>query len=416
MVGKKLLYNWLIAGSVFLAPLNLFLKFSENAGYINGILSDYRIFKLWIGEIPVLILLALWGGELWPQLHTLIQQWKKILSQRSVFFSLLLGTFLIIRQYFTATPTESFWYAAKVLEITGLFFFLRSHWKIINLKIFSSVLFTTIIIQIALAQYQFFSQTNLFPYKFLGETQLNGSTNIARAVFADTLMVLPYGTTAHPNILAGFLTITGIVLLQFFSQKSLRFKKQIYFFLVVSISWTLFLTQSISAWSAWLFFFLFQTFPQWKKKISGQLVIGIFILIPFILFHLSQNIQDPSLERRVFLNTHAFSLFLQNPIWGTGLNQSLASGGNLYSAETARFLQPVHNVLFLWILETGIIGAILLFKPLMRAIYHKTWLACVFLPLVSLDHYLLTQWMGGIIVVLFLLSSFTEESDIPQKN
>ena len=50
----------LIYAAIFLAPLNLFLKWGELNAYVGGIFTDYLVQKFWLSEIPLLLALFLW--------------------------------------------------------------------------------------------------------------------------------------------------------------------------------------------------------------------------------------------------------------------------------------------------------------------------------------------------------------------
>ncbi|MCC6711092.1 MAG: O-antigen ligase family protein, partial [Candidatus Pacebacteria bacterium] len=262
------------------------------------------------------------------------------------------------------------------------------------------------VIQLLLANLQFFKQSNLFSYRFLGETSLTNSINIARTQFKTGLTITPYGSTAHPNILAGFLMVYAIILLNKLELKKINHQ---YFgwLLIFLVSWTIFLTQAYSAIIALTIYLTLKTFPQLKSKLSISLFLALTVGGSILLVYLDKSFSDLSLKRRIFLNQQGLKIWLENFILGTGLNSFLYSLKSNYSSEIVRFIQPVHHTLLLWLTETGLIGLGLLATIKAWLMKEKTLiLLFTFLPIITLDHYLLTQWVGGWLILVMV--SLTE--------
>jgi len=108
-------------------------------------------------------------------------------------------------------------------------------------------------------------------------------------------------------------------------------------------------------------------------------------------------------------------MFLANPAFGIGLNQfsgQLEKFGTV--AAVTRFVQPVHNIYLLWIVETGLVGLIsvgILFYFLwqqtthyaLRTTHLKFMIPLLMLSVIGLvDHYPLTLQQGQLLLILGL--------------
>lgn len=136
------------------------------------------------------------------------------------------------------------------MGLLGLFLF--SHPKILTSKITHLTLVGTLLFQSLLAIFQFHTQRSFSNYLFLGETNLANYSGLAKGVFDGAEKILPYGTTAHPNILGGVLVVFGLLVAQYALAK---WQEKNYFKLPVVIYtglglvslYALYLTQSLSA-------------------------------------------------------------------------------------------------------------------------------------------------------------------------
>ena len=106
---------------------------------------------------------------------------------------------------------------------------------------------TSLALQSFLAYFQFFWQKNFLAYQFLGESNLNNFAGISHAYVFGREMVLAYGSTAHPNILAGFIVLFSILLEQKSQNFILSMKKRVIFklFLLINLINILFFTAKV---------------------------------------------------------------------------------------------------------------------------------------------------------------------------
>lgn len=388
----KLLLLFLI---IFTFSLNLFYKISLDGAYIHGLLVDYLIPKIYLAEfliIPFLIIEA--------------KQLKKVEISTSFCFLVLL---LLIRQLLSQNALAAFTHLLHFAEILLFFNAVKSDplFKTkLTEKFVLGAMFGTLMFQSLLAIYQFIFQQSLLNYQFLGETNLSDLANISRAQFFFGEKILPYGTLAHPNILAGLVVIFSILIFN-----KIKGNGKVQLILILNALLIIFLTQSITALLTLGLFFLYLILDKIKAK--KIVVVGVYyffiILLPYLM-SLSASISPKldSIDRRVALNESAFRMFGENPFLGVGINNFTVvlekySAGSINN-EIIRFVQPAHNLLFLILSEGGLLLLIVLFLLIRQTQIDKFYQkSMILLAIASLDHYFLTQFGGlGILAVFYL--------------
>ena len=413
MTFKNYFFSLALAAALFLAPINLFFKWGESQAYVGGIFTDYLVQKLWLAEIPVLLIIALWFTKIIQRERLKIPSFFK---KNALWLVVLLS--LAVRQYFSPLPATSWWYFTKLIELILFGLALTHFWPRLHMSLVRYALLITIVFQAGIATLQFVRQQPLFEYQVLGETQLTATLNIARAQFKTGQMILPYCTTAHPNILAGVVVIFGALWFQLRSNRQYKLPWQDLLTIGI-ISWVVFLTQSVSALLALLLFLFSQYFSQFKKYFL-TLAISLIIAAPIVLMFLSEQWQTESTLRRVFLNAHATSVIFQQPVFGTGLGLFTSTLAHITSnnfSQFIRFIQPVHHIVLLWLAETGLLGITFLWLGVSKLKFSNNfdWLL-ILAPLISLDHYLLTQWVGGVMMVLLINQAIRQHRSLGRRN
>jgi O-antigen ligase len=384
--------SYLLAIIIFLIPSNLFLKISESTGYVNGLFIDYLIPKLYLSDIFLIILLSIW----------FIKSYKQIRFTFSLLFIPLL--ILFMRQFFVTNQIAAFWYLIKLIEIGLFLWYLSKNQNQIKQRVIHFSIIAAILFQSLLAIYQYHTQHSFFGYLFLGEANIPQALGLAKTVINGVEKIEPYGTTAHPNILAGVLCIYILYMLCIPTSK----KRVVQLIKVVAIilgAYVIFLTQSLSAiLSLILGGFLIYSKKRVDLKALTLFAIAIIILAPIGISMLSLKYSNvPSLSRRDELQKNAISVLLKNPLFGVGLNQFTTLSQNFNdSKELVRFVQPVHHIGLLWLAETGLIGLACIFI-LVKKLHAERYAVPLLLltPIAALDHYLMTQQTG------LLLFSFT---------
>lgn len=413
MPQLKRLYHWLLAILVFLIPSNLFFKFLVSSAYSHGLLIDYLIPKIYLSDLVIWILLTLWVIEKVLQKE---RRWNLSLPKNKLIVgSSFLFFILVIRQFLTPNPVASVWYLLKIVEVLGLGIFVWNHKGFLKAQLWRTSLSCMLLFQSGLALYQFFTQSSFLGYIFLGEPNFKLTLGLATTILANgSELILPYGTTAHPNILGGVLAI-GLLLL-FQSSKKISF---VTFSIGILTLFALFLTQS---WSAWLtlgmgIFFLLLTHFQPNAVVSKKVMVTIFtgsmLIMPIVIHVLARHYpQNLSLTRRDVLNSAALSVWQKSPLWGTGLNTfTIDLENTAQSREVVNFIQPVHHLGLLLLSEIGLLGLALILILFVQLKTKKvSGFVLILLPLLTLDHYLLTTQTGLLVLVVFLTYCFQNNS------
>ncbi len=397
----------LLAGLIFSIPSNLFKTFLLETAYVRGLQVDYLIPKFHLSDIFLLTLffVLIFRAENRKFLTKIIRNipYKPTLG--------ILGTLLILQQITSEHPIVSILFLLRILilAITGLIITSDTH--LLKSQITITTVKITVIFQSLLAWYQYLSQGSLFNYYFLGETNLNAYAGIAQSSLLGVQKILPYGTTAHPNVLAGILTIFSLFIFNNFSKNS-KTKLTEILILILSSS-TILLTQSVSAILGLLLGVAVIVINKKKLFVYTPKKIAIFFLVLsaltiLLLTQITDQtvINSNSVLRRNFLNSAAIAILQKEPFTGVGFQNFTAYlEKNSTNQEVVRFIQPAHSVLLLFLSEAGLIGTtffLLLILPYLkknRKIRHPEYLLAL-LPILALDHYLLTIQSGLLLLAV----------------
>ena len=238
----------LTACTVFLLPTNLFLKYVYDGAYVHGQLIDYLLPKFYLSDVPILLLLLLW-----------IPRCPRYVKKVAGVFLIFAGIHLASHAGDASAPS-TMWFLAKFLEM-GLFgLWLVDHVSTMLTPMIRRMFFITALFQTTIGAYQVFSGKALFGYWFFGEPLLQAVPTIARSDIAGPLRFLAYGTTPHPNILAGIVVLFACMSILFEQIKQKRvvekvetrdLKQYVAWSVIVYIA--LLLTQSFSAFVAFVF-------------------------------------------------------------------------------------------------------------------------------------------------------------------
>ncbi len=214
----------------------------------------------------------------------------------------------------------------------------------------------------------------------------------------------PYATFSHPNVLAAFTLLCGLLLLFLNQIKSM-------FILITQVSVLLTVLLSFSRASiaviSILGLFLF------RKQL--YLVVLVFVLLSpllFVRFESAFNFDQISLTRREELAESAWTIAKEHPFVGVGLNNYIPTAvDSSFLSGTNRFLQPVHNIFLLMLSEAGLVGflgfLVFFVSPLFfhseNNLLKKSQIVAFLLTisfLGMLDHYFLTLPQGQRILFL----------------
>lgn len=282
-----------------------------------------------------------------------------------------------------------------------------------------------ILIEGVLAIWQILIQRSVNgPWYFLGERYFSaGTPGIANATINGQLILRPYATFPHPNVLAGFLVIALIFFLTNLLFQTNRRIRIISFLLITFGTIVLFLTLSRAAIVTWVACVVVAVFfaKQKNKKIIMALILVLVLtslLTPFFIGRfLDSSSYSEALSQRLALQQAAWRMFISHPWLGVGLNNFYSQLPTFFLGKiNFGFIQPVHNIFLLTLSQTGIGGFILLLVIILLSFvssftYLKTIKRLGVFTMLSLlavlligstDHYFLTLQQGQLLFALIL--------------
>ncbi len=288
----------------------------------------------------------------------------------------------------------------------------------------------TIVFESLLAISQYIHQGSLNGlFYFLGERKFASFTlGIANASINGGLVLRPYGTFSHPNVLAGFLLCGLILIAAFFKEKEGLALKIIKTTALLLGSIGLFLTLSRIAIVIWIFLAILlliqKLIKQFKNKFKSRMsYMALFIVVislglafftPVISRLQNSYLTEKAVTQRIELFKSTLTIIHTHPLFGVGLYNFLPNLASLQKPLfTSSFLQPVHNIYLLITAELGIAGVVFIFiflyKTYKRLTKHtdlarKTILTILttILILGMFDHYWLTLQQGQLLLATIL--------------
>lgn len=244
------------------------------------------------------------------------------------------------------------------------------------------------------------------PLYYLGERLVSvGQPGVAQSTILDHVVLRAYGTFGHPNVLAGWLLLVLLIVL--LSRRRLTSRLVLFQTLLTTLG--IILTHSRSA-ALTLFglIFPFSYFRSLRARLLYLAVLGIIVL-SFWSFVLPPR-SELSVSERVSLQRLSVSSILHFPLFGTGAQAALTLYPTL--APSYRLLQPDHNSLTLLLSWFGFVGLLALVQLLPQPNSNSRSprkltpqllrRLGVLLPLLLLDHYLLTSPQGLFLLIFYL--------------
>jgi O-antigen ligase len=249
------------------------------------------------------------------------------------------------------------------------------------------------------------------------------------------LMLRPYGTFPHPNVLGGFLAVTLPYLLFFILNGIKRRRRLIAYVFIPSFVFgicALIVTFGRSAWVAGVVGILLVVYNKFHTTNNGlyskyrkAILLGALVLTVLGVYVVLKDLQGTeSVVIRNELNSAAIKMIWENPLFGVGWGNFLTALPSYLTTRTIYFLQPVHNIYLLVISQLGIIGTLNLGICIMYYAKHLnirysinivTLSVVLFLGL--FDHYFLTlqqgQLMMSLVIGVFLASRDIRKSSTP---
>lgn len=408
---------WLL---VFLLPVQLGKHFWLQFSYVLGLRIDYLSPTIYLTDILVLAILSPW--ILKKRLRR--QNLKKI-----VFFLVVFG-FLLLNCFSAQNQGAAFYKYFKIIEFTLLGIYIAK--KKIKLSKITLPLSLAVIYSSLIAIGQFLKQASLNGiFYWLGERNFDVAVpGIAKTVFQGRLLLRPYATFPHPNVLAGFILVSLILIITTASSRiprasvpedegagrRRRLAMQAYEDrhqhekgrgqIEKILKWptlalgliAVILSFSRSAWLGGGLAILLSIFFR-------PITVGIFLFNPNFW-------QEEFFWQRMELNKAAFQMIKTKPLLGIGLNNFISQLPSFWSKPASLWsgLQPVHNIFLLVAAETGMIGFLiftcflfLTFKKLFTVKNKRLLIALSAILLIGFfDHYWFTLQQSQLLFSIVL--------------
>lgn len=377
----KKLESFLLFLTLLFLPTQLGKHFWPQFSYIYSLPIDYLSPVIYFWDLLVILLITVF----------ILRKQKVNKLALNIFLLFILSQIISLIAYpFSGLNLGAGLVRAEQYFTAGLFGVYIASKNIDKKKsIFIWALGLAILGQSALSILQFFKGGTIGLW-ILGERTFSISTpGIARFDFYGKEFLRPYATTPHPNVLAAVMLVTAILILWF--RKSERI-------IALLAAIPIMLTVSRAAIAAGFISFLFLL----GKKGRIIMILAVIVLLPILYtrFNSLLNFDNVSLLRREELSAVAIKVFLSAPLLGVGLNNFIPSASNELLVGPSRFLQPVHNIFLLSLVETGLVGFVGFIGLISFAIWKVrkertlllVWLVIIFLGM--FDHFFLTLPQG----------------------
>lgn len=424
-------------------PTQLGKHFWPNFSVVSGIRIDYLSPTIYVTDILLVLLLC---SFVIRQCKILVlskgksQKIRVQLKNKKLLLLCLAFLVLIVNIIFAQRPILSLYGFTKILEFGFLAFYLaktiRHRFQFLHISLLFSIdaLFESI-----LAIFQYLNQGSLNGiFYFLGERTFTGATpGIANASINGQLVLRPYATFPHPNVLAGYLLLTMVLVWSYLLKSDKHWIKTCGILSLLLSSIALLLTFSRITILLWILLIFIQLFRLLftnlqKPKSRGILIAVVLIAVGSLSFlpltrevfyrFAHTSLSEESVTERTELLTASFTIIRQHPIMGVGLNNFIPAIAPLQKPLPLNlYLQPVHDIFVLVAAETGFAGFCLFIGLLLATIFsirkqelriRRTFLVLLLLILVTglFDHYWLTLQQGQLLFATVIGLSWAKMS------
>lgn len=385
---------------LLLLPTQLGKHFFLPFSYLSGVRVDYLSPTLYLVDLVVVALF--------------IAGFKSVMNffRKRVFF--FLAIILAFNVVLAKSPALAAYGSLRIFEWLVVFSTARQMATAIKSKYILLMFLTSGAVELALTVGQIILGHSMQgAFYFLGERLFSlGTPGIAKIAVNGAEYLRPYGTFSHPNSMAGFyLVVYFFVLLNrgFERHSILKYLSLFVFACLIFISF------SKTAIMVFLVLNIATIFQNGKNlcricafsRLAVLTVLSLVFLIP---------LGDPmTIAKRIELTGNSLTIIKANPIAGTGLNNYLLAQSEFVSKYPLFFNQPVHNALLLFLSETGLIGALIIYwmvKFARDTFNYGQWvlLGAVFLT-GMLDHYWLTLIQNFLLLgVIFGVTGFRDRA------
>lgn len=388
---KLKIENYIFYLLILFLPTQLGKHFWPDFSFVAGLRIDYLSPTVYFTDVLVGALFILWfsrtfkerlSGKSKIKSHTFdkLSTGKskiqfKIQNYKFFWIWLFCICYLLSIIVFSEEILKGLYFALKILEMAFVGYYSAKFAGIkSNLKNIIAILSIGVLLESVLAIAQFVKQGSIGGvFYFLGERSFTGATpGIANASLNGELVLRPYGTLPHPNVLAGYLLVSMSLI--FFlagfqkQEKTLGIKHK--FQSVVSRQWpvavlllgsiSLLLTMSrvvIMLWILILSFFFFKKINLKVFFIGAIATITLLLLSPVGTRFTQVVLTDEAIVQRLNLINASVEMISSSPLFGVGFGNFIPTLAQISGPLTvSTYLQPVHNIFLLVAAETGLIG------------------------------------------------------------
>lgn len=379
---------------LFLFPIQLGKHFWPEFSFVQGIRLDYLSPTLYLTDI---VGIALFISSFW-------RIRKDVLKAFLSFPFLLLFLGLGIGSILAYQSQSALFGMIKLSELLWFGFYVSK----VSRKFLPELLFAFTLgglVQVIILTFQFFSQSSIGGiFYYLGERTFVPTTlGIALFRLGEELVLRPYGTFPHPNVLACYLLLTFTLLLYLFPKDKIiyRYVKSA---ILLAISFGIVLTFSRVVL---LLFVASLLFYFWNNQGAKRIILILTISLFGVLFSRFVNGFIEDFASRFELLKIGWLVFLKNPLFGVGLNNFHYHEIYYQKEITPNLLQPIHSIYFHWLVSVGIVGSIsavyLFINILKRTKNRLAMFLIIEIGIIGLfDHYLITLQQGQLIIAFVL--------------
>lgn len=423
--------EYLLLLIVFLIPWQA--RWLPSNYVFTDIYNEYTLPSLFV--IDVLLVLAV----------LLFFPWNNLKKPDYKILLLVLG-WLTVNAAFAIQPFFVIWRALFLLVLVAFIYLVGNNVDASKIK---AVLIATAVLQAVIGLAQFFIQY-IPASTWLGIAEQTASTLGSSVIeTANGRWLRAYGTFPHPNILGGFLTLSLLLVVDWYQNTYQEFKtwlknkKDTYSnedkqylkrtglkisVLLISFSIIfsgLLVSFSRSAWLAFAGGLVIYTVLQLSKKqnvlpsvklsLTGLLIASTFFLFYSELFTTrisnETRLENTSVEERVEGYKVYSGILRNNWLTGSGMGNYVFEMSHQSPGQPAYIYQPIHNTWLLLFAEIGILGLVLLIylfrsrKNFWTDLSVSVLVAVVIIGL--FDHYLWSIHAGVVLLYLFWVYSLT---------
>jgi hypothetical protein len=332
------IYTLLFGLLGFFLPTQLGRHFFPPFAILGGVRIDYLAPTFYVVDVILLAIILLHQSAIVPVVRS---RW---------FYGLLVV--LGINTLFSNIPPLSAYWALRTIEGVWVAAVIASARKSLNGFFWGSL--AQAIVQLGLVSFQYITHHSAGGWWwFLGERPLSTSLpDIAKATMGGVEYLRPYGTFSHPNSMGGYYALLAILTLILVPKKSLKWA-------LAGTSVALVLSSLskgaiIALCAAVLVLFVRRTQPVYKTYL-GAVYVGLVTLGVAVFVQIVHS--DPiATEKRLALVAQSLKLLQKHLLWGVGRGAYVAAQAPHDFGYAYFFAQPVHSILLLFAVETGLLG------------------------------------------------------------